>query len=270
MAETVSVSHAPASSEDRREKIQTVQRACRLLSHLSTLREPESAAALCEATGFSATVVRRLLRSLNAEGLVSERANRYSVGPLALVFSNAHLDTLAVYRVALPYAISLHARLSATRPWVISLAMPVCGRAVLLDRLMSPHAPLNGVLEAGTRFPMDGSALGRCMLAYLDEHEAAELVGEQAQRDLSIRLEDIRSNGGVDVAKDELQPGISALAAAIVDQRHRPIAAISVSGTAMDQVLSPDSQLALSLRRIAARVSDSYESLREFWQCQIS
>lgn len=229
-----------------------MQRAIQLLSLLADdARSSPTALELARSTGLHRTVVHRLLRTLAREGLVEERNGHYAMGPRTIGWANGYLDRVGVREAALPYAISLHQSLEGT-PWIVSLAVPAWDSAVLIDRLWKPEAPLDSLLDVGTRLPLTTSAVGRCLLAYASDPHV-QLRYEHSD-ELAQRLAEIRAAGGVEWSSHELQPGISALASVILSREQAPTGAIAVSGPGLETDLQRDSDVAQRLRRAAEAI----------------
>lgn len=251
----MNVSHEATSHRrsPSRSEVQSVRRACQVLDCLTEHpHKTMSALELSNATGLDRTVVHRLLRTLTLEGLVDEEHGQYHLGPRTLALAQGHLSHTRIREIALPYALELHNEL-LERPWIVALGVPAGGFAVLIEQLWKPQAPLDRLLETGTRMPLAGSAIGRCLLA-AGYQPPEQVPGTDWPDGLTQRLETIREAGGVERSSSELRPGISALAAVILDCDADPVGAIAVSGPDMGQHLDRDSELADRLRRAASAI----------------
>jgi DNA-binding IclR family transcriptional regulator len=237
----------PAGS---RLEVQSVRRAAQLLDALA--QDPGTAISaldLSRATGLNRTVVHRLLRTLQADGLVADAGNgRWRLGPTTVSVGMRYLDGLGIRRAALPYAISLNAAIEHD-PWIVTIAVRAGDHAVLVERLWKPQAPLDSLMDLGTHMPLATSAAGRCLLAYPAPEDPPSDDAE-----LAAQLDEVRAAGGVAVSSNELIPGMSALAAAIVP-REVAVAAIIVSGLDLEPQLSHDSEVAQQLRRAAVAIA---------------
>lgn len=234
-------------------EVQSVRRACALLDCLTDHpHRAMSTSELSAATGLDRTVVHRLLRTLALEGFVEDEHGHYHLGSRALGLAQGHLAHARIREITLPYAIELHNELLKT-PWIVALGVPAGRFAVLIEQLWKPEAPLDMLLETGTRMPLATSAIGRCLLAYGYQPAERALDGGWPGG-LAGRLEAIRQAGGVEWSSSELRPGVSALAAVILNHNANPLGAIAVSGPEMGEQLSRDSELATRLRRAAAGI----------------
>lgn len=237
-----------------RSRVQSVTRAVALLNTIADSNVPLSATQLKAKTGLDRTVVHRLLRTLEAENLVVKLDSRYAIGPKTLLYGNSYLDRLALRRIALPYLVDFHIRSVGSRPWAVTLGVPTSNEVLLVERLWNRYAPLDTLLEIGTRLHFDHSAMGRCVLAYLPPDRIAQAVGPKRAKELAQNLKAIRERGGVEFSSSEIRPGISAISVVIL-RADEPAGIVAVSGTKLEDQLSPDSELAGSLKRLAAQIS---------------
>ncbi len=235
-------------------RVQSVQRGHAILEALSRGPIWSTAADLATATGLNRTVAYRLLRTLEDQGLVRSSGGRFALGEENLRLGNAYLESLGFYRSTLTYAIVLCHRFVQDTPWVVSLGVPVADEVVLVDRMYGKDAPLDIILEVGTRLPIAPSALGRAILSGRTQDEVAVLLGDDHAEGLGERLAAIREHG-VAFSDGEVRRDIAAMAAPIVSRERRVVAAIGVSGTDLGPHLTVDSTIAQRLRETAQDLS---------------
>jgi len=234
--------------------LQSVERACVVLEHLATCKEPQSVSQVSRALGFERTATHRLLRSLLQSGLLrSERSGVYAVGPRALAIGMSFVEQMQVWRIAVPYLMELSVEWSQ-RPWTTVLAVFDGKDILLLERLWTPLTPLDAVFEIGGKMPVDRTAAGWAYLAQLPDEEAIAIVGKQRFREIRPKLEEAR-RCGVAFASSELQPGIDALSAAILDGNGRVAALLIVGGTEFHDQVHPDSPAAQRVLRVVSRIT---------------
>ncbi|MGH3665507.1 MAG: IclR family transcriptional regulator, partial [Egibacteraceae bacterium] len=230
--------------------VQSVARACAVLRVLSDSAAPLGATEVARRVGLNRTIVYRLLRTLQAEGMVRSVDGRFALAEENLRLGYSYLEGLGFYRSTLAYAVLLCNRFVADRPWVVSIGVPVRDEVLLVDRLWGRHAPLDIILDIGTRLPIDRSALGRAILATRPEREVRALVGDDSFERIAGRLAGVRRSR-VSFADGEVQAGVCAIAAPVCDQGGRAMAAVAVSGTDIRAHLQPDSEVAERIRRTA-------------------
>ena len=228
--------------------VQSVRRACRVLRVLADSGASLTTNQVAEVLGLDRTVTYRLLQTLESEGLTERSSAGFRLGSENARLGNAYVDKLPVFRASLPCVPALRAKIRGS--WVISIAIRVGAEMECIDRALG-DAPLSSIIEAGIRMPVDRSAVGRCMVAYMTDPEAEMLLGKERFVELQPLLASVRAHGGIALASGELKPGISAVAATIFTSSRRPVAAISVSGADLDDELSATSNLAIQLREIA-------------------
>jgi IclR family transcriptional regulator, acetate operon repressor len=244
----------PADTADVRagSRVQSVERAATVLDVLIGAEHAMTALELSRETRINRTNVHRLLRTMQGTGLVQERSpGHYGLGPATLLLGNAYAERLPVRRLALPYLVDLSNRVIRDRPWVAALAVPIGTDAVLIDRIWQPNAPLDSILDVGTRLPFARSAHGRAMLSTFSPDAVPTVIGAENGARLADELHACRQHGNVASSQDEFRPGIGAVAAAIVDRRHELVGSIAVSGLHLDNELDLDSEVARHLRRVA-------------------
>jgi IclR family acetate operon transcriptional repressor len=246
---------ASVSPRRRATTLQSVERACQVLEHLAHCDQPQTALQVSRSMRLERTAVHRLLRTLAETGMASTDGNgHYSIGARALTVGLSYIEQMHVRRVALPYMMELSLEYTE-RPWSIVLAI-FDGRDILLvERLWNPRTPLDSLMEIGGRMPVDRTAAGWAYLAQLTDEEALAIVGKERFAQIEPRITQARSSGGVAFAHAELQPGIDALSAPILDAAGRPIAVLIVGGTDFESEIHPDSQTAQRVMRMASHIS---------------
>lgn len=220
-----------------------------------------------ERAGISRSAVRRLLRTLMEAGLATFDGHYYRLTSRLLDLGYAQQSRLTLAEVAEPHCAELSAELGRT----VSLGRLENHEVVYLLRVGAPRL-MDVSLGVGTRLPAHHPAIGRAQLAWLPEpeltgflesdtyrHHPARTIGSPA--DLREELLAIRARGWCLVA-EELEVGLSAVAAPVRDRTGRVVAAINVS-THSDGRATPRqlSEAVPELLRTAARIgSDLHAS----------
>lgn len=240
-----------------RSSVQSVSRAFAILDILKESSVAMSALDVSRASGLDRTVVHRLLRTLAGHGMVVEERGSYGLGPASVLLANGYLDHLLVRRLALPYLLEIQSSAVGEKPWPVALTIPVDAVVTVIERIWTRSVSLDVVLDIGDTFDIDLAAAGRAVLAYREEQEARALIGDVRYEAVAAELEQVRESGGLGFSRGEASPGISAMAAAILNRRGQAIGAISVSGIELGDQMAADSQLAGQLRRSARAVGQS-------------
>lgn len=220
-----------------------------------------------ERSGISRSAVRRLLLTLMESGLATFDGHRYRLTSRMLDLGYAQQSRLTMAEVAEPYCAELSAELG--RP--VSVAHLDVPYVVYLIRVGAPRL-MHISLGTGTRLPAHRTAIGRVQLAWLPEPQLEKFLTAPGYRDYPARtlgsdealraeLLEIRARGWCYVA-EELEAGLTAIAAPVHDRTGRVVAGINVSthadGRGTERRLTNDVP---ELLQTAARLStDLHES----------
>jgi DNA-binding IclR family transcriptional regulator len=214
-----------------------VQRALNIVEFLA--QRPGLEASLADiAVGLELPkpTVHRLLANLEAFRLVATgpTPGTYRLGLRLLELGNAVADELQVARVARPHLVHLRDETGETT----HLAMLDGENVLYLDRVECDRA-VRMVSPVGARLPAHCTALGKAMLAALDDADlAARFKGRKLTRltdrsatdfaDLTARLAHVRQSGYA-VDDEEVEPGLRCIGAAVHDRAGAVVAAVSLS-----------------------------------------
>ncbi|WP_319457022.1 MULTISPECIES: IclR family transcriptional regulator [unclassified Mycobacterium] len=239
----------------KRSMLQSVERAFAVLQEVSARATPASAAELAAALGLDKTIVHRILRTLQAEEMVEQVQGRYVIGPRALLFGNAYHESLALRSAALPYMIDFLKSLPG-RQVMVSLAVIVHGQTALVERIWNPEMSLDLIFGLGSSFPIDQSASGRALLAYLEPAKVVSIVGDPRAAQLEDTFARIRESGGIEFQHSPVQESHCAIAAVIFPRTSASRSTLILSGLGLEDDLTPTSPLVNRLRRYADRVGE--------------
>jgi len=192
----------------------TVDQALRVLEQLRG-GGPGTAADLGRRIGISRTAAGRLLISLEEHGFVRRTDAGFDLGFDLLRFSSA---LGAGIRAA---AVAPLQRLAARFDETAVLAVRDGNDAVAIEQIAPGERVVNIQYRPGTRHPLSVGAHGLAMLA--DVHVQVQ----ELEPALVPRLAEI-ARIGYAVSRDELEPGVTGIAAPIVSVDDTPIAAIGI------------------------------------------
>jgi len=235
--------------------LQSLQRGLAVLFHLARTGNAQTAREISEAVGIERTISYRILRTLEAERLVSMRDGRYSVAARSMLFGQSFLDNLVLRHVAMPLQVDLLFRTFAGRPWSVGLSLAIDDQLAIVDELWAPNAPLNTIMSVGTVLPLEHTSAGRAILAALDESEVVARLGVERAGAVRDRLEVVREQG-VEFTNDapHAPAGIVAVGTAIIGRSGQPVGGLSISGPGVDEFIAPTSEVSLELRRTAEQI----------------
>ena len=205
-----------------RGSMQAVTRAAAVLEALAESGGGQSLAALAAHTGLPKTTVHRLCGALEQVGYVrvDSATGRRSLGPALLrLASIGRRDLRAVLEPHL-------GRLSRDLNETVDLAVLDDWRVLFIAQHPAPQRELMAIARVGAHFPAYSMASGKVLLAQLSQDELerrlpARLEPAPEGRRLSRRallreLEDVRASG-LGYEREELRPGICAVAVAVRD-----------------------------------------------------
>jgi IclR family transcriptional regulator, acetate operon repressor len=188
---------------------QAIDRAAELLVRVVESSRPLGIGELSIRSGLPKSTTSRLVGALERRGLVQRAGDRrLSPGPVLLRF--AHRDTsTSLVELAAP-ALSVLAELSGE---TVNLGVPAPLGVEHLAQEDTRHF-VGGTNWVGRRVPYDTTANGKVLVAF-NEH--------------APETEEIRRRGYA-TAVDELEQGLSAVAAPVLGPDGNAIAALSISG----------------------------------------
>ena len=198
---------------------QAIDRAAQLLVRVVESARPPSIGELAERAGLPKSTTSRLVSALERQGLVQRlgERGRLTAGPVLLRYANRDASTTLV-ELAAP---SLR-RLADASGETINLAVPGVDGVEHLAQEDTTH--FVGVTDwVGRKVPFEHAANGKCFLAY----------STPAPRELAH----VRARGFAS-SIDELEVGLTALAAPVFGPQGEALAALSISGPSAR--LTPD------------------------------
>jgi IclR family acetate operon transcriptional repressor len=205
---------------------QAIERAAQVLVHVVESREPLGVGELAETTGLPKSTTSRVVAALERQGLV-QRAGGLRPGPVLMRFAQRGLGATLV-----ELADDALRRLADESGETTNLAVPTPIGVEHLAQRDSRH--FVGVANwVGKRVPLHSAANGKVFLAYgvaplpdaLEQLTPRTIVDRAA---LERELERVRTRGYA-TAADELELGLSALAAPVSGAGGEVVAALSIS-----------------------------------------
>jgi IclR family transcriptional regulator, acetate operon repressor len=192
---------------------QTIDRAAQLLTLVLEADQPRALSELAGDAALPKSTASRLLSALERQGLVEQNGRRgsFEPGPVLRRFANRGQLT----ELAQPHM----ERLSAISGETINLAVPGPLGVEHLAQIESRHFLGTGDW-VGRRVPYHCTAVGKVLIAFggADPSHLEPTVIARVRRD------------GYATAVDELEVGLTGLAAPVIGAVGRAIAALSISG----------------------------------------
>src|SRR3954449_8461440 len=213
---------------------QAIDRAAELLVSVVESDRPLAVGELAAGSGLPKSTTSRLVGALERKGLVQRAGDRRVLpGPVLLRF--AHRDAGAsLVELAAPALKALAALSGET----VNLGVPTPLGVEHLAQEDSRHF-VGGTNWVGRRVPYETTANGKVLKAF----------ATRGRDGLAIR------ESGYATTVDELERGLSALAAPVLDADGRPVAALSISGPTIRLTRDRIAELAPALIEQARLVS---------------
>jgi DNA-binding IclR family transcriptional regulator len=216
--------------------IQSVDRAIRILKALASGPGRLGVSELSERLGLAKGTVHGLLRTLQDHGLVEQHtdSDKYQLGPQLLQLSNRYLDLSELRSRSLAWSELLASRAEEA----VRVGVPHDGGMLVVHHVFRPDATLQ-ILEVGAVMPLHATALGKAVLAYMDDETRNDLLADGMPKltghthstaaPLRRELAKVREQGYA-LEREEAVLGEAGLAAPIFDRHGDPVGAIGVAG----------------------------------------
>jgi DNA-binding IclR family transcriptional regulator len=244
-----------------RKPIQSVDRALTLLEILAAENGETSLQTLSRKAGLNASTAHRLLRALQSHGLVQQNAatRHYRLGLKLLELAwtvRSQLDLRQLARASLE-------RLAVQSGETANLAIREGSAAVYIDQVASSH-PIRAFTQVGARVPLHCTGVGKVLLAYMPDDEAApfldhKLVAYTPQTitdatQLQDEIARVRAQGWAPDG-EEMQQEVRCIAAPVFDDQSRVVAAMSIAGPAQRMGVGRVQDLVPIVKQAACDVS---------------
>jgi IclR family KDG regulon transcriptional repressor len=184
------------------------------------------------------TTVYRLLSAMEKFALVEQNPDneRYRLGLRLHELGTRALESRTLQQEAHRFLLEMSHRSRET----VSLAVPSPGAIICLDRVNSPHTIITTRTEVGARFPAHCTAVGKAVLAYLPEPDIDAILRNNGLPRFTpstrVRVSDLKQNlrqireRGYAIDDQELERGLSGVAAPVRTAKDRVIAGLGMAG----------------------------------------
>ncbi|MFD1506889.1 helix-turn-helix domain-containing protein [Georgenia yuyongxinii] len=248
------------------EGLQSLGRGLAVIRALAAAGEPLTLAQVAQATSLNRAVARRVLLTLVEVGYVLARGREFSLRPRVLELGEAYRTALRLPELAL-----------GPMRGLVETTGQSCSMAVLdgADIVYVQRVPgrriIDAVIHVGTRLPAAATAMGRVLLAALDDAEldavldrdtlegptSPAMPGRTVERAaLRAAVEEVRRKGYCRVDQ-EFERGLTTLAAPVRDVTGAVVAAVNLP---LSTYTLPDGQvpeeLVDAIRATAAQVTE--------------
>lgn len=227
-----------------------------VLAHRGTV----GVTALAAELGVHKSTASRLVATLESRGLVEQVEDRgkYRLGSGVLRLAGATTARLDLVQEARPIC----RRLAAETNETVNVVVRSGDAALYIDQISGPST-LSSYNWVGQHIPLHATSNGKVLVSELAEPELTRTLGELRSYTtatvtdrpaLDAQLAAVRAKGYA-VAADELDLGLTALAAAIRNAHGEIVASVSVSGPSFRLDQARVAELAPRVRQAAEDVS---------------
>jgi PcaR/PcaU/PobR family beta-ketoadipate pathway transcriptional regulator len=206
-----------------------------ILELFSDKRPSLSISEVAELTGLNRATCYRFCQTFRQLGYLEELPDRrFRPGLKAVSLAHSALSSRELPELALPYLERLRADINET----VNMGLLDGTEVVYVARVLSDHL-ISLRLYVGSRLPAYAASLGRAMLAFMPEDEAMDIIDRSElmsitshtisdRKQLLAELRKIRQQGYA-FNNQEIANGLRGVAAPVLTDDGRPIAAINVS-----------------------------------------
>jgi IclR family pca regulon transcriptional regulator len=219
-----------------RNRVRALEKGLALLSVLSRQDSELSLERISQISGFSKTTCYRLLQTMRRLHFVtqSDETKGYQLGARNISIGMAAMDRHSVRSISVPYMRRIKAQTNET----VNLTILDGVEVVFVERIEANFI-INSNLYVGSRLPVHCSSMGKAILAYLPEDTLFSILDKldfqphtaktiTSRKQFMEELTRIRTRG-IAVNNEELEKGLYAIAAPILDRSGASIAAMNIS-----------------------------------------
>lgn len=230
----------PEASATDPYKLEGLDRVVAILDLLGESDNCLSLAEICQQMHLSKSTAHRALMALERTGLIERTlAHRYRLGLKLYDMGKRAVEQIDLRAHAHSHLRKLALRVGET----VHLGVLHKTRVVYVDKVERINRRVCVSSSTGTSNPIYSTSLGKAMLAYLPQGEAASLIAEvqftpftsktlTSREELVHALERVRRRGYA-IDDEEMELGTRCIGAPIFDAHRQPIAAVSISGSTL-------------------------------------
>jgi IclR family acetate operon transcriptional repressor len=256
------------------ESIRAVERALDVLQCFSTQTPELNMTQISERVGMHKSTVHRLLATLEKRQFVERNpvTGIYRPGIRFLQLAYLTQENNDLRRVSLPYMQRLCAQFLEN----VNLAQ-LDGSDVVYIEITEGSQRIKLAASPGQRLPTYCTASGKAIIAYLPADAVDKILGTSIQahtactmtsREEIISSLEVVQKTGFALDLGELEEGINAVAAPILDKDSRPLASISVAGPAYRLTKDRMSEIGPVVRKTADEISREIQRVPGIWGTQ--
>jgi len=221
-------------------QLQGLDRVVAILDLLGSSNDSLSLSEICQRMGLHKSTAHRALMALERTGMIERApASRYRLGLKLYDMGNRAVEQIDLRSRLHPHLRKLALRVGET----VHLGVLHKTRVVYIDKIEPINRRVCISSRTGTSNPVYSTSLGKAILAYLPAEETAKTIAKiqftaftsktlTGVEELGEALERVRRRGYA-VDDEEMEIGTRCVGAPIFDATGHPMAAVSVSGSAI-------------------------------------
>jgi len=253
---------APARASGQ---VQSLTRALAILGAVAESHEGMALTDIAEVVGLAPSTTHRLLTTLEAERFMrfDAQARLWQIGIRAFTVGNAFTRTRDIVAIARPAM----RRLMEDSGETVNLYVEEDGEAICMGQVESRQM-MRAIARPGGRVKLHCSGAGKAMLAHMRDDELSRILQAHGLPRVTDKTLDTPRRLRADLAAvrerrfaiddEEHEIGLRCIAAAIVDEHGRPVAAVSLSGPTARLTDDEVAKLGPMVARAAAAISAAY------------
>jgi DNA-binding IclR family transcriptional regulator len=240
---------------------QSVVRAISVLKAFTDEHPEWSLTPLAQELGLNKATTFRLLTALESEALLMRdpHSDKYRLGPAVVTLGGRALRANNLRAVSHAELQALAAETNETA----SLEILQGAEALVLDEVVGGHV-MSGTQSIGSRWPAHATSTGKALLALLPEDRLRRTlpptlpaITPRTITDWNVLLSDlaVTRRRGYAVARGELEIGLLAIGAPVLNLDGQAIAAISIAGPTSRLTVKHESSIGQHVCACARRIS---------------
>ncbi|APW39069.1 IclR family transcriptional regulator [Rhodoferax koreense] len=232
---TEALAESPSTPAPGDSYVQSFARGLEVIRSFSAQAPSQTLSEVADRAGLTRAGARRILLTLQTLGYVVTDGRQFRLTPRILDLGFAYLSSMPIWNLAEPVMESLVEQVKES-----CSAAALDGTDIVYVMRVPTHKIMRISLGVGSRLPAYCTAMGRMLLADLPVDEVVERLRRSEIRALTkhtitdtetllARIAQARKQGWC-LVNQELEEGLIALAAPLVNRAGRTVAALNISG----------------------------------------
>jgi len=152
--------------------VTNLERALKILELIATKKEGSTITEIANSLGFPKNSVFRIMRTLEANGYLTEKERRYHFSPKLISLGYAGIESTNLVSAALD---AMHALRDEINETVFIGCLSEYQKVVILEELPS-YQYVKFTIEVGHMVPIHASAPGKAILSFMPEKEQEDML----------------------------------------------------------------------------------------------